>query len=264
MSWWATAYVGAQTHAPNGEPLTRDEKLMGMIVADHHDPSRNCAYPSVPRLAELALMSKRHAIDVLHELRRKEFLSIEPGGGRARTARYRILGLPKMAAMNSRNGAHDAPFFSGEGVQKECTAAGERVQKGCTAEQRYKEGTNLSDEPTKLSTAGAALKPALKAWAGIKKELGTLISESEWKLWVRPAYLLTVMSGNTLLVAMPPSGRIIDAAQIRLPTLLTRLVRERGYSAIRLTRYPDDHDRERLRREYPLFYRQMFGSRKGE
>jgi hypothetical protein len=142
MSWWATAYVGAATLAPNGEALTRDEKLMGFIIADHHETSSNCAWPSVPRLAEMALMGKRHANEVIHSLKRKGFLAVRPGNGRGNTAEYVLVGLPPYPG----KGAQPAPFISQKKlpkmVQKRCTETQEKVQKGCTVAQRNKEEPN--------------------------------------------------------------------------------------------------------------------------
>jgi hypothetical protein len=260
MSWWATAHVGTATHAPNGEALTRDEKLMALILADHHDPAEDCSWPGVFRLAEMALMSKRHAITVLHSLERKEFLVIVRGSGRGHGSEYHLLTVPPQpSAIGQKKGAQRAPFTSEEKlrerVQKGCTEQPERVQKGCTARERYKEEPTDPIEPTKLSTAGAALK----AWLWIKTELQKQLPEQEWRLWVRPAYLLKVLSGSTLLVALPPSGRIIEAAQIRAPDVLAVIARECGY-VVKFTRYPDGYDRERLRAEYPEFYGQMLGN----
>jgi hypothetical protein len=143
VSWWATAHVGMVTHAPNGEPLTRDEKLVAFIIADHHGLSTNDAWPSVPRIAGMALMSKRHAVDVLASLERKGFLAKHPGNGRGNVTSYVLLSLPNPPYSKPlEKDAQRAPF-----------ATPERVQKGCTTEQKgCKKGAQLDiairKEPT--------------------------------------------------------------------------------------------------------------------
>ena len=98
-------------------------------------------------------------------------------------------------------------------------------------------------------------------WLKCKDDLKSELTDAEWRLWVRPAYLLKVLSGKVMLIALPPSNKITKAAQAR-KQVLNEIVKARGYSGASLTRYPDDHDRERLRVEYPHFYAQMFGKAK--
>jgi hypothetical protein len=43
--------------------------------------------------------------------------------------------------------------------------------------------------------------------------------------------------------------------------LLAMMLREHGYTSVHFTRYPDEHDRDRLRREHPEFYEQMLSTR---
>ena len=97
---------------------------------------------------------------------------------------------------------------------------------------------------------------ALRAWFGIKSDLEIELPEDEYKLWVVPAYLFSVMADRQLLVALPPNSGVIEAARRRL-SLLEKLVRLYGYSGASLTRYPDHHELERLRLEHPQFYSQI-------
>jgi hypothetical protein len=99
----------------------------------------------------------------------------------------------------------------------------------------------------------------LKKWFSIKKDLKKQLPTDEWKLWVRPAYLLKVASGRVLLIAVPPNGRIVEAARARR-AFLEDLARHAGYSGVGFTHYPDEHDRQRLQTEYPDFHAQMFGN----
>ena len=126
-------------------------------------------------------------------------------------------------------------------------------------QQTFLSETETTPETTHQHACGAALRH----WLAVKAELQQQLPADEWKLWVRPAYLLAVMSGGVMLVALPPNGRIAEAAKARLPSLRA-IVRAAGYSDVQLARYPDDYERERVRREYPEFYEQMFGNRTHE
>ncbi|MGE5110626.1 MAG: hypothetical protein ACM3JB_07220 [Acidobacteriaceae bacterium] len=122
--------------------------------------------------------------------------------------------------------------------------------------QQAIKGTEITSETT--SEISSTLRAALKAWLSMKDELQSRIEIEEWKLWVRPARLLTVMSGTQMLVALPPNGRIMACARAHIE-LLRGLARGHGYN-VSLTRYPDDYERDRVRQEYPAFYEQMFGN----
>ena len=100
---------------------------------------------------------------------------------------------------------------------------------------------------------------ALKDWLSIKAQLESELPAAEYKLWVRPMYLLKNMSG-TLLLSLPPNNAIVQAARLR-QRHLEALVRAAGWSGVAFTAYTDEYQRERLRTEYPEFYEQMFGNR---
>ncbi len=59
MSWKASAYVKELVVAPNGERVTRTEKLVLLVLADYHDERLNEAWPSVKTWAEDALVSEQ-------------------------------------------------------------------------------------------------------------------------------------------------------------------------------------------------------------
>ena len=72
MSWKATAYIKGLRTCPNGEAMTRSEKLVGLVLADsHQDRGKAYTYPSVDGLAEDSLMSKRECQRTLASLERK-------------------------------------------------------------------------------------------------------------------------------------------------------------------------------------------------
>jgi hypothetical protein len=161
MSWWASGYVKAMSLAPSGDRLTRDEKFVALILADYHDMERNVAWPSRPRLADDALMSLRHCIDVLRSLERKAVIEVVSGNGRGNCSSYKFLHLPAPDGADSQgNHARRASFDKKETGRKGAGGAPfpspKRVQKGCTDEQRNKEEPL---EPKAKATAATPLPP---------------------------------------------------------------------------------------------------------
>ena len=73
MSWRASAYIKEMKVCPNGEPLTRSEKLVAYALADSHQDrgADSHTYPSVEVLAEDSLMTKRECQRVLASLESK-------------------------------------------------------------------------------------------------------------------------------------------------------------------------------------------------
>ena len=77
MSLHASAWAKAVTHSPEGEALTRSEKLVLMVISDYHNNESGYAWPSMPRLAREAIMSERHARTITQALEKKGLLRIE-------------------------------------------------------------------------------------------------------------------------------------------------------------------------------------------
>lgn len=247
MSWTATAYVAELLKAPNGEPITKAEKLVLFVLSDCHHPHVKLAWPSVVRLAQLALMSERQAQYALKSLAAKGLVEVvdPPCTGRGYTRAYRFPALDK-------KGAESAPFRSGQAGQagqEGCKNAKKRVQEGCSGASRNKEEPRTYTATEKSITPGGVLRKHLEAWLGIKKKLRAELPPEEWKLWVRPARLLRMM-GGTMLVALPPGGEIISAA-MNQRRRLQELAKPDGY-AIVLTVYPDDWQRSELKRRHGI------------
>lgn len=70
MSWKATAYVKGLR-----ENLTRSEKLVLMMLADYHNDETGQCDPSLQRLADDCLSSRRNVIRLLQALDGKGFLT---------------------------------------------------------------------------------------------------------------------------------------------------------------------------------------------
>lgn len=76
MSWAATAYIKNLRRAPNGEPITKGEKLVLIILSDYYHDEKGYAWPSLSRLADESLHSRRGVVLTLHALERKGLLCI--------------------------------------------------------------------------------------------------------------------------------------------------------------------------------------------
>ena len=91
MSTRAVAYIKALVVCPNGEQLTRTEKLAGLVLADsHQDRAHRRTYPAIEGMAEDSMMSERHFIRMLASLERKGVIRREypDGRGRGKTTFY--------------------------------------------------------------------------------------------------------------------------------------------------------------------------------
>jgi hypothetical protein len=93
MSWRCSGFVKSLLKGINGEPLTRSEKLIALVLADYYDESYGFAWPSISRLARESLMSGRMVRRVLRSLEEKGILQTRKGGGVGCTSRYRFPGL---------------------------------------------------------------------------------------------------------------------------------------------------------------------------
>lgn len=82
----------------------------------------------------------------------------------------------------------------------------------------------------------------MEIWLQLKEELRSELPEQEWNFWVRPIYLLKELSSSHLLLAAPPSSRIVEAYRKREPWLRDKLAL-RGFSCS-LTYYPDAYQLE--------------------
>jgi len=267
MSWEATAYVKKLDRCPDGAPLAVGQKLLLFVLADYHNTAHRRAWPSLLTLAQEALCSRgtvrRHLEALEHHGVIRQIHP--PNQGAGHRCEYIFVELD-----GEKGGDDDGPLPAKKGVKHEPLSACKRGPEGIHFERkRGSEGVHL-DARNKERTGTKNQQEqnhhacgALSSWLAIKEELQQALPAREWKLWCRPAYLLKVLGGNRgdpgghLLVSLPPSNAIMRAAQARL-AMLRGLALARGFG-LSLTRYPDDHDRERLRTDWPEFYAQMFG-----
>lgn len=80
---------------------------------------------------------------------------------------------------------------------------------------------------------------ALGAWMRAKENLQRVMRREDFQSFVRPMYLLAVLSGNHLLIALPPNRRVVERARnFRLN--LRHAIEQQGYALAGFTAYPQD------------------------
>ena len=264
MSWEATAYVKDLKACHDGARLSRGQKLLLFVLADYHNTKYRVAWPSIPLIAEEALASiaqvkrdlaylEEHA--VIRKLRPKKT-------GRGWMCAYQFLALDakdqlSLALARPKKTAQDEPLFcpeqsSSEGAHSDEESGSEAAQKGFTERNAIRK--NEKPEPKENDEHHAC--GALKVWLNVQSQLKKELPPDEYKLWVEPAKLIYPMSGTQLLIGLPPNGRIVEAARAR-EGRLRELLGEYGFG-ISFSSYPDDYQMERMRKEYPDAYAQLF------
>jgi hypothetical protein len=302
LSVKAMGYAKELTVCPDGAELTAPLKLLVMILADCHNADREAAFPALPKLASFRLASIAQVKRDLNYLEDHCLIrQVHPKvSGRGHGCKYvfmeldapaeleaalmarqkGVVGEPLFrAAANSRvngKGVVDEPFFcpaetGSEGVHEWVHPERETGSQGVHLAQRNKEELRtLEQKQTQnitLATVNrvAANSPeasaALNVWLEVKSELRERLGKEGWK-WLRPMYLLKVMGGRCLLLAIPANGEIIAGAQAN-KRLIQEALDRRGYSLAGLTRYPNAHELQRIRQESPEYYGQMIGVTKG-
>lgn len=262
MSFKATAIVKELRKALDGTPISRDAKLVYLILADYHNTAKRAAWPSVADLARESLMSERHCYRQLDWLEKHREIRREGvRGGFRRITSYRFLRID--GDSDADDGEQGTPFTRG----KEVTAASldqktlrlENPDKTVTVRARNTDRTVTTEsvtirntgEPVKTEPAEHhAFGSAVRTWLAIKEELKTHLETWEWKLWVRPCLLTKVISDRVFLVSLPPCNRIIEGAQKRRD-LVQQIARAHGLEGIVFSRYPGVDDLSRIRDRYP-------------
>lgn len=88
MSLEANVWVLDLTTCPDGSSLCARQKLILLVIADHHNNQTRVSYPSLPTIAEKALTTISTAKRDLNYLRDHQCLDWKTGGGRGRTCEY--------------------------------------------------------------------------------------------------------------------------------------------------------------------------------
>lgn len=281
MSWQATEYVKSLLECPDGACLSRTQKLLLFVLADYHHPN-NGTWPSVLTLAGESMLSrsqvKRHLsyLEVHGIIARKRPSTY--GAGHLNAYLFPEIDLTAISPTVDKRVQKDAPFLNpgkkgSERVHFESEKGSERVHQA----QHYKEeqetikqlelkneehhsfqreesGLILPSETEKSSH----IREATKAWLAAKNELLAELGRDEWLLCVRPALLLNVLSGKYLLIALPPSRQIYQAAQ-KQKEKFRCAIHGHGFALAGFTIYPDENMRSELARRFPRFLETMLG-----
>ncbi len=117
MSWRASAYIKELLVCPNGDQISRTEKLVAMILADsHQDKAKAYTFPAVATIAADAVMDERVCRRILGALERKGVIFRERAErqGRGQMTYYRFPALDGEAKTQLQKGDTMSSFFSGE------------------------------------------------------------------------------------------------------------------------------------------------------
>jgi hypothetical protein len=253
--------------------LTTAEFALLTAMCEHCSDG-SFVWPAIPRLAAYAKLSKRKTQYVIRVLRNRGVLSqlAPPNGARRRPATYRINEAaleddPKMTRYRARQ--QQLPGICRPSAQGEPIADPVHGVHPTGADDAphplhsvHESGAQPAPDSQSLDSRTSDSKPmtqhgdaalnSMPAWLALKEQLRTELSEQEWNLWVHPMYLLKAMplgdNKKHLLAAIPPNGRIQQAAEGRLPLMRCLLAPAR--LNISLTRYPDEWEVTEAKKRY--------------
>lgn len=91
-----------------GGPSRQGALLVLLAIADFADDN-GYAWPSVRSIAEKARMTERGVQKVIRELQKQGWLTIETGGGRGGSNRYKVMENPEQETVNTVRGEQETP-----------------------------------------------------------------------------------------------------------------------------------------------------------
>lgn len=91
----------------------------------------------------------------------------------------------------------------------------------------------------KLGYFSPEIRRALTAWTRAKQALRSRMQRDDFQSFVRPMYLVAVLSGKFFLIAIPPNKRVIERAY-NFRDNLARFIEREGYRFAGFTAYPGD------------------------
>jgi hypothetical protein len=209
--------------------LRPPQKSFLFFLADYHNIDHSSAWPSLQTLAEDTGLSLRYIRRLVEQCVELRLITYEPGLGRGNKSRFRFVEL-------------DLAVVEPKGEQNQGRNRGRKEgQKEGLQDNTIRIEPEPKPDPRAKDHHACG---ALTAWLTVKEQLKAVLPTDEWKLWVRPTYLLRVLDHDHLLLVMPPNNAIIAAAQKRKLMLRTKLAGY-GYS-FGFAPYPDDFQRDRL------------------
>jgi hypothetical protein len=209
--------------------LRPTQKSLLFFLADYHNVDHASAWPSLQTLAADTGLSLRYIRRLVEQCVELRLIIYEPGLGRGNKSRFLFVEL-------------DLTVVQPKGEQNQGRKGGRKGgQKGGLDDSVIRNEPEPKPEPR---TKDHHTRSALKAWFRVKEQLRSELPSDEWDLWVRPTYMLHLLDHQFLLLAMPPSGVIMRAANVRKPMVKAMLARY-GYS-FGFTKYPDEYERSQL------------------
>ncbi len=153
MSHRATLYAKELRTCPNGELVTKLEKLVLYALADYHqDKLGTNTYPSVSTLAEESLMDERSCRRLLASLEQKGVIQRLRGErqGRSHVTFYRFTQLDKEAVETRQKGGLCAPLSSPPFSAERGTKGGQKGgrERIPLKEEQEQEQKQIQDPPT--------------------------------------------------------------------------------------------------------------------
>jgi hypothetical protein len=105
----------------------------------------------------------------------------------------------------------------------------------------------------KTESADLIQERAQRVWFPFKRQLQAKLPAEEWNLWVRPMYFHRALEERPGLIhilgALPPNGRIRDAAQKQLQ-LMRRLLSP--HFNISLVHYAGEYEIQEAKKRYEI------------
>jgi len=203
--------------------VTAAQKNLLKTVADYHNIYRGCAWPGNETIAEDMNVSERYVRKLLQQCIDCKIIEYTPGLGAGNLGAFVFVELKQKALSLAQ-----------KGEQKE-------EQKGEQKEEQNDSVIRKNLEPGTLNeNQNHHASGALKFWMHLKEKIKSDLPSEEWNLWMRPLYFLKELDHKVLLLAMPPNGRIMQAASKRQQWLREKFA-ESGYSFV-FTRYPDEYE----------------------
>jgi hypothetical protein len=108
-----------------------------------------------------------------------------------------------------------------------------------------------SEKSAENSALPVEVRHALAAWVRAKQSLQQVMRREDFQSFVRPMYLVAVLSNSFMLLALPPNHRLFERARNFRPNIAAAIARQ-NYHLAGIARYPSDSELVRLR-EFPSF-----------
>jgi hypothetical protein len=122
-------------------------------------------------------------------------------------------------------------------------------------ETQLRESHNSPLDSSEKSAENSALsvetRHALAAWIRAKQSLQRVMRREDFQGFVRPMYLVAVLSQSFLLLAVPPNNRLVERARNFRPNLEAAISKQ-NYRLAGICPYPTDAEVLALR-NHPAF-----------